>query len=108
MRATERQRRSGHMRPAWPGNAMTDELPRWDVSDVYPALDSREFSAALEQAHADAARAAATLDRHGIRAVEPRRATEQDGRAADEAIGAVNDVGALLAKLSAYVYATVT
>jgi oligoendopeptidase F len=84
------------------------ELPRWSVSDLYPALDSREFRAALEQAHADAARATATLDRHGIRAIEPRRAIEQDGRAADEAIGAVNDVGALLAELGNYVYATVT
>ena len=32
----------------------------------------------------------------------------EDGQAADEAIGAVNDVGALLAELGSYVYATVT
>jgi pepF/M3 family oligoendopeptidase len=85
-----------------------DGLPRWSVSDVYPAIDSREFRAALEQAHADAARATATLDRHGIGAVEPRHATEADGYAADEAIGAINAVGALLAELTSYVYATVS
>jgi pepF/M3 family oligoendopeptidase len=89
-------------------SAEAEQLPRWDVSDVYPALDSREFRAALEQAHADAARAAATLDRHGIRTTEPRPATERDGRAADAAIGAINDLGALLARLSSYVYATVS
>src|SRR5262245_12531368 len=35
-------------------------------------------------------------------------ASERDGRAADEAIGAVNDLGTLLAKLRSYVYATVS
>jgi hypothetical protein len=88
--------------------AEDDALPRWSVADIFPALDSREFQAALEQAHADAARAAATLDRHEIRAIEPRRASERDGRAADEAIGAINRLGALLARLSSFVFATVS
>ena len=35
----------------------------------------------------------ATFDRHDIRAIEPRPATDADGRAADEAIAALNDLG---------------
>jgi oligoendopeptidase F len=85
-----------------------DELPRWSVADVYESLDAREFGAAIEQAGADAERAAATFDDHGIRAIEPRRATEEDGRAADEAIGVLNDLGALVQQLITYVYATVS
>ena len=73
-----------------------DELPRWSVTDLYDSIDSREFRAAMEQARADVERTVAILDRHGIRAIEPRRATEADGRAADESIAALNDLGALL------------
>jgi oligoendopeptidase F len=85
-----------------------DDLPRWSVSDLYESLDSRELGVAIEQARADAERAVATFDRHGIRAIEPRPATEADGVAADDSIEAVNDLGALLSKLRSYVFATVS
>ncbi len=85
-----------------------DELPRWSVTDLYESLDSREFRAAVEQARADVERTVAIFDRHGIRAIEPRPATEADGRAADESIAALNDLGALLDQLRSYVYATVS
>ena len=85
-----------------------DDLPRWSVTDLYESLDSREFRAAVEQARADVGRAMATFDRHEIRAIEPRQATEQDGLAADAAIAALNDLGALLERLGSYVYATVS
>ncbi len=85
-----------------------DDLPRWSVADLYESLESRDFRAAVEQARADVDRVTATFDRHEIRAIEPRSATDADGRAADEAIVALNDLGALLNQLGSYVYATVS
>jgi oligoendopeptidase F len=89
-------------------SAEIDELPRWSVTDLYESLDSREFRAAVEQARADVERTVAILDRHGIRATEPRQATEADGRAADKSISALNELGALLHRLRSYIYATVS
>jgi pepF/M3 family oligoendopeptidase len=85
-----------------------DELPRWSVTDLYESLGSREFRAGVEQARADVARAAAVFDRHEIRGNEPRQVTEQHGLAADAAIAALNDLGALVERLGSYVYATVS
>jgi oligoendopeptidase F len=85
-----------------------EELPRWSVGDLYESLGSREFRAAVERARADAARALATFDRHGIRAIDPRPATAEDGLAADEAIAALNDLGTLVELLGNYAYATVS
>jgi oligoendopeptidase F len=87
---------------------VADELPRWSVRDLFESVDSREFRAALEQAGAHAERALGTLDRYEIRFIEPRAATVEDGRAADEAIAAMNDLGKLLDELRSYVYATVS
>lgn len=84
------------------------DLPRWDVSDLYESLESRELVAALEGARADVDRAVAAFDRHDIRAVTPREPTEDDGRAADEAIAALNEVGALVDLIASYVYASVS
>jgi oligoendopeptidase F len=85
-----------------------DSLPRWSVADLYASFDSRDFQAAVERARADVDRVTSTFDRHEIRAIEPRPATDADGQAADEAIAALNELGALLDQLGSYVYATVS
>lgn len=83
-----------------------DELPRWDVTDLYESFDSREFRDAMDRTVADVARLEALFDRHGIRAVEPRPVTAADGTAADEVITAVNAVRHHNELLEAYIYAT--
>lgn len=45
-----------------------DVLPRWDLSDVFPSLDSREFSAATEAFGADIARLGALYERLDVAA----------------------------------------
>ena len=65
--------------------AELDVLPRWSVTDLFESLDSREFRAAVEQVGADVDRVTATFDHRGIRAIDPRPAVSDDGRAADEA-----------------------
>ena len=54
--------------------ATPDELPRWSVADVYPSLDDRAFTDALETLDADVTRLIALFDEHDIRQVEPRTA----------------------------------
>ena len=88
--------------------AGTDELPRWSVSDVFESTESREFSAGLERAAADADRLVAIFDDHGVRAIEPRPATDHDGTVANEVIRAFNETLEHLSLMRAYVYATVS
>ena len=89
-------------------DASLDELPRWSVADLHESLESRSFLASMEQAGADVDRIVAAFDRLGVRAVEPRTPTADDGRAADEVIAAYNDVADQFELLEAYVYATVS
>ena len=79
--------------------ATPDELPRWSVADVYPSLDDRAFTDALETLDADVTRLIALFDEHDIRQVEPRTPTDADGQAADAALRAYNDVARLLGEL---------
>lgn len=83
-------------------------LPRWSVTDVHASLDARSFVASLERLRADVSRLEALLDEHGIRELDTRPPTEDDGRAADAVIDAYNTTAEQLDVLDAYVYATVS
>ena len=87
---------------------MTDTLPRWDVSDLFPSLSSREFTAAMEGIDAEVSRAEALFDQYDIRAVSARAADARDAAAIDAALGALNRAMESLQVLAAFVYATVT
>ncbi|MEI2706680.1 MAG: M3 family oligoendopeptidase [Ilumatobacteraceae bacterium] len=86
---------------------LTDDLPRWDVTDLHESFTARSFLDALDRLRADAGRLEALFDEHGIRAVEPRPVTSADGQAADAVIAAFNEAAAAADIESAYVYATV-
>jgi hypothetical protein len=49
----------------------TAPLPRWDATDVFPSLHSRELSAARERLGADLDRLVALYDQHGVGEAEP-------------------------------------
>ena len=85
----------------------TEELPRWDVSDVHESFESRTFLAARERCGADTDRLEALFEQHGIRSVETRAVTAHDGTAADAVIYAINEWQQQLEELSVYVEATV-
>ncbi|MFP5487520.1 MAG: hypothetical protein ACLGHQ_04355, partial [Acidimicrobiia bacterium] len=84
-----------------------EELPRWSVADVHESLDARSFVDAMERLGAATTRLVALFDEHGVRAVDPRPVTEDDGCAADAVIAGYNDVTTLVEELGATVYATV-
>jgi pepF/M3 family oligoendopeptidase len=90
---------------------MTDTAqaaPRWDVSAIFPSLDSRELAGATEGIVADLARLRALFDRHDVRAGEPRPPTAADLAALDEVLAATNDLLAELRRVGAYLHAFVT
>ena len=49
----------------------TEALPRWDMTTVYPALESAEFAAALEAANRELDALQALFDARGIATREP-------------------------------------
>ncbi|MEI7593156.1 MAG: M3 family oligoendopeptidase [Actinomycetes bacterium] len=59
------------------GATTSGTLPHWDVSTIYPALDSRELAVAHEQIVADLARLVALYERHNVRGVQIETATGQ-------------------------------
>ena len=70
----------------------TDDLPRWSTADVHESLSTQSFRDAMERAGADVARLIALFDEHGVRAVEPRPVTTDDGAVADAVIREYNRV----------------
>jgi pepF/M3 family oligoendopeptidase len=83
------------------------DLPRWSLSDVHESVDARSFTDAMERSAADVERLVALFDTLGIRAVDARTPTAEDGAAADEALTAMNRVTAELATLRAYSFCVV-
>ncbi len=82
-------------------------LPRWSVADVHESLDARTFADAQEQVGADVDRLLASYDDLGIRGVEPRQPTAEDGAAADRILTQHNAAMDALGNLEAYVYSFV-
>jgi pepF/M3 family oligoendopeptidase len=85
----------------------TDQLPHWDVSAIYPSLDSRQFAIAHEGVEAGIARLVALYDRHEVRGGE--RALDDAAIAAvEEVIAATNELREDVQLLDAYIAAFVT
>jgi oligoendopeptidase F len=87
---------------------MTEVLPRWDVTDVFPSPDSREYAAADEAVGASVARLGALFDQHGIGTVEPHAPTPDELVALEEVLAATNDVLDQLRVLGSYLLAFVS
>ncbi len=83
-------------------------LPHWDMSVVYPGLDSPEFAADFAAAQADVAAAAALFDALGIgeRAAAPL--ADADVAAFEQVVAALNPLLERAGTLSAYIYSFVT
>ncbi|HEX5265972.1 MAG TPA: M3 family oligoendopeptidase [Acidimicrobiales bacterium] len=83
-------------------------MPRWDVSEYFPSLESPEFAAAQEALGADVDRLAALYDEHDVHGGD-RRTVDAAAVAAFEAVvSATNRVFESQRLLSAYVQAFVT
>jgi oligoendopeptidase F len=81
---------------------VSDLLPRWDVTDVFPSLTSREFNSATESFGASVARLAALYDHHFVGADN----TGTDG--IDDVLVATNLVSDESRRLGVYVLSVVS
>ena len=84
---------------------MTDVLPRWDVSDLWPSPSSREFASAHEEASAAVTRLAALYDEVGVGTVDPHPPTAGEVAAFDRVLAATNDVLRQLDRVDTYLLA---
>jgi oligoendopeptidase F len=80
-------------------------LPHWDVSTIFPSVQSRELTAAHEGLVADLARLTALYDRHGVRGGERRSPSDEDVEAFEEVLAATNALLDRVRLVSGYLHA---
>lgn len=83
------------------------DLPRWDVSDYFPAIESREFADAEERLGADIGRLGALYDRHDIRSGNTPDPDDAGG-ILDEIVAATNATADQMSLVRAYLNAFVS
>ena len=86
----------------------TAELPRWDVTDVFPAIGSREYAAAREQLSAGIARLTALYDEHDVRGGDDKQADDETVAAFDAVVTATNELMDEVRLLNGFVYSYVS
>lgn len=87
---------------------MTTQLPHWDMSVVYPGLQSPEFEAGFQSLVAQIDDLTALFDAHGVGAQPPAASPEETVAAAEAVITALNSVVDFASTIGAYVHAFVT
>ncbi len=83
-------------------------LPRWDVSDVFPAIGSREYAAAREELGAEITRLTALYDAHDVRGGDDRSVDDATVAAFDEVVRGTNEMSERVRLLSGYLSSFVT
>ena len=80
----------------------TQQLPHWDVTDVFPSIGSREYAAAKEELGADLTRLTALYDEHDVRAGDDKKADDATVVAFDRVLDETNAVMERVRVLSGY------
>src|SRR5262245_61544653 len=83
-------------------------LPHWDMTVVYPSLESAEFEQGFQAAIRSIDGLTALFDRHGIALRDPAALDEATVAAAERAIERYNAVLKELITLNAYIRSFVT
>ena len=82
--------------------------PHWDVSELFPGIESREFQLASEQLTADLGRLLALYDQHDVHAGPSHEPSEREVASFDEVLAATNEFQEQIRPLTAFLYALVT
>ncbi|MDP1793319.1 MAG: M3 family oligoendopeptidase [Acidimicrobiales bacterium] len=88
--------------------ATSSELPHWDLSDLYPSLESREYAAEREAYGAGVVRLEALYDEHGVRGGDALEVNDATVTAFEEALTNTNDILNDLRRVNAYISSFVT
>src|SRR3954471_562769 len=81
-----------------------DKLPRWDLTPLFPGVDSRELAAAQEAVGAGLTRLTALYDEHDVRGAEPHAPSPVEVAALEEVLAATNELHEDMRPLTAYLY----
>jgi oligoendopeptidase F len=81
----------------------TESLPKWDMSVVYPGIESPEFEEGFRAVVASVNDLARTFDEHGVAKREPGPLDDETVRAVEKVIARYNAVGEEVRTLSAYI-----
>jgi pepF/M3 family oligoendopeptidase len=83
-------------------------LPHWDLSNVYPSLESDELKRDIAQVKADIAALTTFLDQHGIRKGAPAQPDAALPTALDGYLGRANDLLKRYATVRAYLFSFIS
>jgi pepF/M3 family oligoendopeptidase len=86
----------------------TDELPRWDLTALYPGVDSAEFAAGFEQTLSDIDSLARQFDEVGVGGGDTISLDSTALAEFEHVLSALNLVEERLRSLQAYLYGTMT
>jgi pepF/M3 family oligoendopeptidase len=86
---------------------VTDTLPRWDASALFPDLASRGFAAAHEALGASIARLVALYDAHAVGEVARHEPSPEEAEGFDAVLHETNAVSAEMERLEAFVFSFV-
>src|SRR5438093_5958350 len=78
-------------------------LPHWNLSSIFPSLDSPEFTAAFDELKRDVEQLGEIFDRHGIRRRQEAAVDEGSAAVFEEVAGHLNDLLARFRVVRAYV-----
>ena len=87
---------------------MTDLLPHWDVTDVFPAIGSREYASAREELGADLTRLTALYDEHDVRGGDAKSVDDATVAAFEAVLHETNEVMERVKLLSGFLSSYVT
>src|SRR5690349_3507238 len=87
---------------------MADALPHWDLSDLYPSLESREYAAAREVFGAEVVRLEALYDDKDVRGGDALAFNDDTVAAFEAALDGMNGVLNQLRTVNAYISSFVT
>jgi pepF/M3 family oligoendopeptidase len=88
--------------------AITESLPRWDLTPFYPSLESRELAGAHEAIGAGVARLTALYDTHDVRDGAPVELDDETITAFEQVVRETNELQDEVRLVNAYLYAFIT
>jgi pepF/M3 family oligoendopeptidase len=88
--------------------AITESLPRWDLTPFYPSLESRELAGAHEAIGAGVSRLTALYDTHDVRDGAPVELDAETITAFEQVVRETNELQDEVRLVNAYLYAFIT
>src|SRR5687767_15115643 len=88
--------------------AETNELPRWDLSALFPSLDSPEFAESFDRLMRGIDQLADLFDDVGITATSVSRAEPAPATDFERVLNALNDVSQQLESIGSYLYGCIS